>query len=179
MLQTNLKGPLTLAGIVIGLSLVLGLGGSWFLARALGREAQAVSVARMTSARAATLGPRIAALQSQEEIAARYQRVLALLMPTQEQLLEVPRNIEELGRSRQVEARFQFLGSPAAGASKPGDSLPFSLTASGKPAALLTYLEDLEIKNPRYTISISGTDMSLRGEESDATLSATGNFFYQ
>ena len=179
MLQTNLKGPLTLAGIVIGLSLLLGLGGSYFLASALDAKAQAVSAARVAAARASTLGPRLAALEDQEAIAAGYERVIALLMPNQEQLLEVPRNIEQLARSHGTSASFQFLGSPAAGEAKPGDSLPFSLVVSGAPEALMAFLQNLEVRNPRYTLSVSTAELELAGQEGGGRLSVTGSFYYQ
>lgn len=179
MLQTNVKGPLTIAGIVVGLSLVLGLGGSYLLARALGAKAQAVSDARVASARAATLGPRIVELKSQEESANAYERVLALLMPTQEQLLEVPRSIEQLGRSHQVEARFQFLGSPGSGAAKAGASLPFSLSGTGSAANVASFVEDLELRNPRYTIGINSLEVTLSATDSDSRLSVSGDVYYQ
>lgn len=178
MLQTNLKGPLTLAAIVIGLSLLIGLGGSWFLASKLEAESQLVSNERMTAARASTLGPRIAALKDQEAAAAAYQRVISLLMPNQEQLLEVPRSIEQLARIHGADARFQFLGSPPPGATKPGDSLPFSLTANGTPEALTAYLVDLELKNPNYTISINNVELSMGGPDG-SKLTTAGNFYYQ
>ena len=179
MLQTNVKGPLTLAAIVIGLSLLLGLGGSYFLSSALANQAQAVADARVASARAATLGPRIASLKAQEAAAAAYERVITLLMPTQEQLLEVPHSIEQLGSTHNVDAHFRFLGSPQAGATKLGASLPFSLMAGGSPDSLLEYLDDLEIKNPHFTISVSSVELIAGNDAQSNSMNINGNVYYQ
>ncbi len=180
MLQTNLKGPLTLAGIVIGLSLVLGVGGAFLLDRWLTAEAQAVASARIASSRAATLGPRIASLKDQEQAAASYGRVLSLLLPTQEQLLEVPRSVEQLGVGHNVQSRFQFQGSPPPGAVEPGASLPFTLAATGAPGDLAAFLADFEHKNPRYTISIASAEININPlEQGGGQLAVTGSFYYQ
>lgn len=178
MLQTNIKGPLTLAGIVIGLSLVVGLGGSWYLGSLITEKAAAVTAARVESSRIATLGPRLAALKTQEDTAAGYQRVLSLLLPTQDQLLEVPRAIEQLARTHQVEGRFTFLGSPSAGPTSAGASLPFSFAGNGTPLQLTSFLEDLESKNPRYTVRVGQAEITA-GSDGVSALSINGDFYYR
>lgn len=178
MLQTNVKGPLVLAGIVIGLSLVIGLGGSWYLGSLLKAEAASIVAARVESSRIATLGPRLAALKAQEATAAGYQRALSLLLPTQEQLLEVPRAVEQLARTHQVEGQFAFLGSPPAGPSPAGAALPFSFSGSGAIASLTDFLDDLESRNPRYTVRIGQAEIAA-DSEGTARLSVTGDLYYR
>lgn len=180
MLQTSLKKPLTIAAIIIGLSLVLGLGGSYVLGQYLSTQTAAITAARIEAARVATLAPRITQLKTQEATAASYERVIGLLLPTQEALFEMPRAIEIIGQSHSVNVVFKFLGSADAGETKAGASLPFSILATGSPTNLQLFLDDIELKNPRYTISIGGIDMT--GGAIDANtgqLSANGIVFYR
>lgn len=180
MLQTDIKGPLTLAGIVVGLSLLLGLGGSYLLDSWLDKEVAGVVSERVASARATTLGPRIGALKAQERAAAAYSRVISLLLPTQEQLLEVPRTVEQLGVGHGVDARFQFQGSPPPGNVEPGASLPFMLSANGSPSGLADFLADFERKNPRYTLALDTTEITASTLESGGgKLTVSGSFYYQ
>ena len=180
MLQTNIKRPLVIAGIVVGLSLVLGIGGSWALASYINSEVAAVSAARIEAARIATLGPRLATLKSQEAEADAYARVISLLLPTQEQLLEMPRVIESVGNAHSVSARLSFVGSGDPAATEIGATLPFALTATGAPANLAEFLRDIEIQNPRYTISISSADIAgSAAEPSTSKLNASGVVYYQ
>lgn len=177
MLQTNLKRPLTLALGVIGLSLVVGIGGATLLGRALEAQAQEVIAARVAIARSSTLAPRLAELRAQEPQAAAYERVLGLLLPTQEQLLEVPRVLEQLGRSYDVTAKFQYQGSePGVGAVS---ALPFTIVANGTPGNLALYLREVEIRHPRYTISIGSVDLTASQAQPEAQLSIAGSIYYQ
>lgn len=180
MLQTNIKKPLTITGLVIGISLIGGFGGSYFLAQQLNEKTEAVVAARVASARAATLAPRITALKQQEDEALAYERILALLLPNQEQLLQVPRDIEALGKVRGVEARFRFLGSPTPGTTAPATPLPFTMTATGNAMAIAEFLKDVELTNPRYTVNISLVEFgTLPGDTVNAKADMTGNVYYQ
>ena len=186
MLTTDLKGPLTRALLVIGLSILLGVGGIVLLGYLIEAKADEVRQTRTAAghlnggfAKAATLTPRLSELRQQEERAAGYERVFSLLLPTQEQLLEVPRVIESLGRSLGVESRFEFQGSPVLGATGV-TFLPFSLSAKGSPQALGAYLKELEISNPRYIVEIGTVSIdSAASVPGDANLSVSGSLYYQ
>ncbi len=179
MLKVNLRGPLTLALTVTSISIVLGLLGILILGHYLDGAAQAMRDKRYAAAQAANLTPRITELRSQEARAAGFERVFSLLLPKQDQLLEVPRVIEQLARSYNVEATFQFLGSPALDVTS-ATPLPFSLSAKGTPTDLAAYLRNLEVTNPRYMLSVERVELNavvLTPETSQ--LGVTGSVYYQ
>jgi Tfp pilus assembly protein PilO len=180
VLQTNLKRSLSIAGIVVGLSLVLGLGGAYLFNSYINNEVKDIIAARVTAARLATLGPRLAQLKNEEPVAAAYTRVISLLLPSQEQLLEIPRNIEQLGQTHGVSAKFQFLGSAEPGPTKPGTWLPFSLNVSGTSEAVAAFLKDLEVTNPRYTLDMKTVDLTANTlDPGGSKLNVSGNVYYQ
>jgi hypothetical protein len=179
VLQTKLKGPLTVALTVTGLSIAIGLAGVLLFGYYLDGAAQAMRDKRYAAAQAANLTPRITELRAQETGAAGYERIFSLLLPKQDQLLEVPRVIEQLANSYSVEATFQFLGSPALDVTA-ATPLPFGLNAKGTPENLAAYLRNLEVTNPRYMIGVERVELSgvvLTPETSQ--LSVQGSLYYQ
>lgn len=169
---------MTVALVVLCTSLGIGIAGMLVLGHYLEAKASEVQTTRVAASKAATLSPRISDLKSQEQRAAGYDRIFSLLIPTQEQLLEVPRVIEALGQVQGLETKFSFQGSPELGVTGV-TKLPFTLTAKGPERNLADFLEDLEISNPRYLIAVDrvSLDEGRAGAES-GVLSVGGSFFY-
>lgn len=179
MLETNLKGPLTVALIVLGVSLGLGIAGVLIMSHYLNNEARAISMKRSTTVQAASLTPRISELRAQQTQAASYERIFSLLLPKQDQLLEVPRVIEQSGKAYNVDAKFQFQSSPALDVTS-ATALPFALQATGRSDDLAAYLRHLEVTNPRYMISVGRAEITASPQNPErSTLAIQGNLYYQ
>ena len=180
MQQESLRLPLLAVLITIVVSFTVWFGVHYFLTSNIEKDILTIQQERGALSRTTTLAAQTADLKAQEPIAASYERVISVLLPTQEQLLEVPRTVEQFGRTQGVEAEFTFTGSGQGGVVQPGSSLPFTVRATGPSNRLALFFKDFEVRIPRYTFDVTHVDLAgslLQPEQ--YSLSLRGTIFYQ
>ncbi|MCR4328130.1 MAG: hypothetical protein NUV53_01285 [Patescibacteria group bacterium] len=131
------------------------------------------TLARERSASIAVL----AELKSNAAKALRYEQKLNAFLPTQEQLLDFPRTLDNLARVRRLALSFSFRGGQGVPEGvKPG-SVGFTLSATGALSDVLNFMKDIEISPTRFLATLSSADLTRIGE-GEYRLSAQGAVFF-
>lgn len=119
----------------------------------------------------------LAELNRQAPLAAGYQQILDLLLPTQDQLLDFPRWVDGLARTYRLNVRATFEGNqsnPTEGA--PG-SAAFSLAIGGSYGEIMSFLKFLEVDSKRFLISFTKVELNRSDDMFNAK--ARGLVFYR
>ena len=99
--------------------------------------------------------------------------LLESALPTRDQLISLPRELEQLAKSHGVDLGFSFGSETASAGSQPG-SIRFTMSLGGTLDGLLDFLKAFE--GNKYFINLSSVDLSKR-ENSRYTLGTSGEIF--
>jgi hypothetical protein len=106
----------------------------------------------------------LAELKRNAPRALQYESKLNAFLPTQEQLLDFPRTLENLARVRRLTLNFSFRGGQA----PPRDGAPglvsFELDVAGMLEDVLGFLHDVEFSPPRFLARFNAFDIVRTGE---------------
>lgn len=119
----------------------------------------------------------LAELNRQAPIAAGYQQVLDLLLPTQDQLLDFPRWLDGLARTYHLNVRATFEGNQANPTESSPGAAAFSLTVGGEYREIMSFLKFLEVDSKRFLISF--TKVELNRSENTFNAKTRGLVFYR
>lgn len=119
----------------------------------------------------------LANLTSDAAQAAQYTNAINQLLPPYDQLIGFPQWVVNIGQAHHVTASVAFQGSntPAAGSVPGSDN--FSLTATGAPSDIVSFLQDIESQSPGFLLAIDSFDLTNNGTSDQ--LSAHGRVFSQ
>jgi len=143
----------------------------------LAAEATAITNARALISHSTGASERLAILKKDQPIAEGYQRIITLLLPPQENLLDLPRDIESIGRLHQVAALLTFSATDDPSTNPNAGTLGFSITANGSGVNLINFLKQLEVSHTKYTIGIDSMDIT-GSDPAAQQLLATGRVFF-
>jgi Tfp pilus assembly protein PilO len=105
-------------------------------------------------------------------------RKLNALLPTKDDLIELPKFLEDQGRISGVGVTLSFSGGSATEpqADRPG-SIGFSLDARGETERLRSFFRELETNSAKFIVVLDSLDVNLSGGEYRAT--AQGRAFFK
>ncbi len=146
----------------------------YFIGGKLAAQATLIVNDRSLISRSTGAAERLAGLKKDQQAAEGYQRIMDLLLPPQEKLLDLPRDVESVGRLHQVGALLTFTGADESGANT--SPLGFTITATGSGQHLIDFLKELEVNHSKYTIAIDSIDIT-GGDPQTQQLLATGRVF--
>jgi hypothetical protein len=150
-------------GIASGVIAALVLATGWFAADL---ETQAGKVAQdriLIRERSASLTA-LAELKRSAPQALRYEQKLNAFLPTQEQLLDFPRTLDNLARVRRLTLNFAFQGGQTTPQGDTPGAIGFALDVSGDFEDVLGFLKDVEFEPPRFLAAFDTFDLT-RSEE--------------
>ncbi|MBI2623732.1 MAG: hypothetical protein HYW65_04170 [Candidatus Liptonbacteria bacterium] len=163
-------------GVAAAVSAALVAAAGWFAADVsvqAGRVAQDRTLIRERSASIAVL----AELKRNSARALQYEQKMNAFLPTQEQLLDFRRTLENLARVRRLTLNFSFQGGqtlPRGGA--PG-TVGFALDVAGASIDVLGFLKDVEVTPPRFLAAFD--TFSIEQNAKTYRLFAGGRVFFR
>jgi hypothetical protein len=160
------------AGLIVAAFAVFG-GLFYFVNGKLQAETKAIISDRTMLTRATGAAERLAALKNDQPLAEAYGRLISLFLPNQENLLDLPRDIEDVGRLHQVGALFTFSAGDTG-----SNTLGFNITATGPGTNLIDFLKEIEVTHPKYTLAIDTVDITGSDPQAQQLL-ATGHVFFK
>lgn len=107
-------------------------------------------------------------LKSQYERAKTYDSALANILPTRDQLVGLPRELQILAQKHSVATTFKFSDETPSSASEPG-SISFQMSASGAFNGIIAFLE--EIERSRFFVELGTLDLSRSGDKTTVAIS--------
>jgi len=146
------------SGIIVG-SFVLAAALFYVLNNRLAVEGAAIAENRERIDRSTRAAERLAALKVDLPAAEAYERAMTLLLPSQEGLLDLPRDVETIGRLHGIAALFTFSGESDATVTE-RSYLSFTITGTGQATNLLAFLKAIEVDHPKFTLSIDSFDLT-------------------
>ena len=165
------------AGVVIG-AIVAAFAGFWYILGLVNAHADAIAhyqgsvVARNASFSA------ISSLEKNAPAAAAYQAAISKLLPSQDGLLQFPRNLQTDAAAFNVAAQATFTGDPTPPSPGVAGFASFALNASGAESDLLAFLKNIETQAPQFLVAIDSVDLTVTSSSS-AKLAANGRVFFQ
>ena len=163
---------------IIAAAIVFAFAGFWYVIGLV--NAHADTIARYQSGvvtRNASFGA-ISSLEKNAPTAAAYQAAIVKLLPSQDGLLQFPRNLQMNAAAFNVAVQATFTGEPTPSSPGVAGSVPFSLSASGAQSDLLAFLKNIETQSPQFLVAIDSVDFTMTASSS-AKLSASGRVFFQ
>lgn len=162
---------------IIGAAFVVFGAALYFLANDMAVQTKQIVLDRnLISERAAIIGV-LADLKSNASQADRYRQAMDKILVKQDQLIDFPRWLEGLARSRGITFTFSFNGDPAPPTAAYPGYIGFSLSSGGSFGGLLDFLKDAESRSPQFLIDIASVD--LNGGGSNYLISMSGRVFFK
>ncbi|MBM3257133.1 MAG: hypothetical protein FJY98_02275 [Candidatus Liptonbacteria bacterium] len=146
-----------------GIILLVGIIG--WLASDIEAQASRVAQDRTLIRERSTSIAALAELKHRAPQATLYEQKLNAFLPTQEQLLDFPRTLDNLARVRKVALNFAFQGGQALPQGNTPGSVGFSLDVTGAYADIMGFLKDVEFEPPRFLATFDSFDLTRGGEE--------------
>ena len=106
----------------------------------------------------------LADLKGRASQATFYEQKLSAFLPTQEQLLDFPRTLDNLARIRRISSNFAFRGGQTAPQGNMPGSIGFNLDLSGALEDILSFLKDVETEPPRFLATFESFDLTRSGD---------------
>jgi Tfp pilus assembly protein PilO len=119
----------------------------------------------------------LAQLKQDAPLAARYEKLLGNLLPTQDQLLEFRKFVDSIGHLRRLGTVFQFQSIQVQPQLAAAGHAPFVLEATGDYADIAAFLKEIEVKNSRFIVDIGNVSIESVGNGA-YKLSARGRVFF-
>ena len=164
------------AGIMIA-SVLAASAGMYWLRGNLTQDADAVAGLRVALMNRTRALESLAALKRDAPVAAAYERALAALVPTEEDLLDAPRRFEAMAQSYGVTAVFKFQGDLARPSETALGRAVFSLDAEGAYADLAQFLEAIESVESGMLLGLDAFDITRSGTRH--RLTTRGTLFFK
>lgn len=159
-MEKSFKRELILGICLIAGSILAFLGVSSFLSGKLSEIATSITTSRFLLAKRAELLENLADIKKTSSEANTYKQKIDALLPTQEQLLNLPQALNGLASAHKVSFSFTFKGTPTVPqASSPG-WIAFAMDSSGDLNSILLFLNDIEPRSTRFILSIDNFDLS-------------------
>ena len=145
--------------ILLGSFAVLWIG-FFFLARDIRGQAEIVEDDRILIAQNSRLVETLASLKKISPRVKGYEQKLSTLIPTQDNIIDFQRWMEDQGRTAGVGLTFSFEGTVAPPTLETPGYYPFSIRAQGNYLPMLNFLRELEISTTKFLISIEAFDLN-------------------
>lgn len=177
MTNDMFKKQMMISGIIILASIIVTGVIVYFLAVRQSAMADAITIGRQAVMGQATQFGMLADLKQNAPAAAKYQAAMNELLPSQDDLITFPPQVDDLSRTDGVTSNFAFQPSiTSASADAPG-SVGFNLNVSGPMSNIIAFMKDFEVTAPILLSEIDSVNVT--GNGSTYTLAAQGRVFFQ
>jgi len=149
----------------------------YFLTNDLDYQAQKIAFDRASLSQRTTLLSSLADLKRDAASAGVYRQAIDKILVSQDQLIDFPQWISNLARIRQVSLGFSFQGDQVPPQNGSLGYINFSLNASGNLDNLGAFVEDLELRAPRFLVVLDAVDLS--GGGTSYRLLSQGRVFFK
>lgn len=164
-------------GIILGSVLIFGMLSFWFAGK-IKESADKASLSKASISNYNRAVAIFAELKSKESEVELYSKYLKALLPSKDDLIELPRFLEESGRVHQVNVKFNFkAGAVAEPQGKQPGSVGFTLHVAGSYDRLRNFFKEIESGSIKFMIALDSMDVNLSGNEYRAT--AEGRAFFK
>ncbi len=176
-MQKSFKRELIIGISVIAGSILAFLLVSGYMTNNLSVLADNIAASRFLLAKRAELLENLADIKKSSSEATLYKQKMDALLPTQEQLLNLPQILNGLASAHGVSFSFSFRGTPTLPQGGSPGSIIFAMDSSGSLDALLLFLNDIEPKATRSILSLDNFDLTK--VDQGYHLVAQGRAFFQ
>ena len=154
------KKVLLALGIVLGTIVIFGGALLWFR-QDISKNAAAIASSRVLVGRNIQAMELLAELKKTAAQVDVYERQMKMLLPTQDELINVPRWIEEAAKSHDVALNMAFQpgGIIAPQNEEPGQ-IGLEINATGSYDKLVKFLEEIEMRSPRLVVVLRSLDLT-------------------
>jgi len=177
-MKTNFNRRLLLSVGVIAVSVIATVAALVYLSGDLGTYASKLVSSRVTMQANTAALARLAELKRDSQPAAVYQAAINSLLPTKNNLINVPPAITALATADGVTATFSFQGNPSVPPAGSVGTVPFSLGAQGPLNNVTSFLADVETKTTGFLLTINSFDVVNNGAGT-ANLTGNGVIYFQ
>ncbi|MEK7195264.1 MAG: hypothetical protein AAB655_01055 [Patescibacteria group bacterium] len=164
------------ASVIIGSILIMSVA-LYFLAKDIDSQAEKVAAARFAISDKALALEALANLKNGVPKADLYKQAMDKILVSRDQLIDFPRWLDGLARSRQVAFTSSFQGNQV----EPQGGLPayvgFMMDAGGSLNNLIGFFKDVETQAPRFLVNFERFD--LNGGGSEYKIAAYGKVFFK
>ncbi len=162
--------------IIVSSFIVFGVA-AYFFSEAITAEAEKISEDRATINRNNQLISGLAEQKTIDPEVQKFTRAINLLLPTKDDLVNFSSWLNGLSRVYNIGVNFSFNGDAVSPEGDVAGFIRFTLNASGNYSDLVNFLRDVEMKDPRYTVSFDGFDLKRSGGDYQAGVS--GRVFFR
>ncbi len=146
------------AGIAVGMITLLAAVAGWFAADLSTQRSKVVQDRVLIRERSASIAI-LAELKRNAVQALRYEQKMNAFLPTQEQLLDFPRTLDNLARVRKLTLNFGFQGGQTPSQGNAPGAVSFALDVNGTFNDILGFLKDVEVEPPRFLAAFDTFDI--------------------
>jgi hypothetical protein len=161
-------------GVIVGALVVASLG-LYILSNDIAGQTQKIVNDKTEAAQQAAVLGILAQLKSDAPVAATYTAAMNKLVPTHDDLIEVPGWLNTLAANHNVSISFSFQGGNAPASESSFGTDGFTLSVEGAPSDIAAFLADMETNSPKFLLSV--TSFNLMSNGSGYSLSVQGVFY--
>ena len=173
----NFRRALTIGtSLIAGSFLIFGLS-AYFISGAISAKADKISKDRNTIRSHSELIGGLAKQKATSPEIVRFEQAIALMLPPKDQLGNFSGWLDGLSRAHNINTNFNFTGETVSPTASDAGYIRFALSASGDYAGLMNFLRDIELKSPKYTVSLDDFDIKRSGN--NYTVATNGRVFFR
>ncbi len=176
-MPTNFRRQILTATIIIGGSVMAFGAGFYFLSKSVGIQAEKIVTAQTFIAKDSAALAAFAELKKNAAEAALYQNAMEKVLVPKEQLLDFPRWLDGIARTRQVGLVFSFVGGESLPQAETPGFIGFSADITGTFDNLTAFIKDIEFNSARFLANFDGFDLTR--SESNYRLVSQGKVFFK
>ncbi len=106
-----------------------------------------------------------------------YKQAIDKILVSQDQLLNFPKWLEGLSRTRRIALAFAFQGGQVASRGDLPAYIPFSVDLGGRLDDLKDFIEDIEFREPKFLLTLDSLDLTRKG--ADYRIVSQGRVFFK
>lgn len=173
------KNPAVLLNIgiivvsLVGFALVL-----YWISGKIQAQAKAIADARSELLLASRSSELLAQFKSDQPEAQRYLQLVQTFLPGNEQLLDFPAWLNGLAANYKLPLDFRFQSEPVSPQGNTPGYIPINFQTTGSFDTLTAFLEQLELKAPRYFISLDNVDLQVQSN-GDYQMTCQGKVYFK
>lgn len=149
----------------------------YFLSGDIITRSEAIAATRLQIAKENNSLVAFAEIKEDSTEAAKYKSAMNKLLPTQTELINFPKWLQNVAATYNVTASFSFAANTALATPTSAGTVGFSLTAEGKNEDAFSFLKDLESRAPGFLLSFDSFNLTQSG--SDTKIITNGNMFFR
>ncbi len=151
---------------------------AYFISGAIAAEAQRISSDRDMIRNHSDLIEGLAKQKSSSPEVEKFSQAIDLLLPPKDQLVNLSGWLDGLARAHNVSVNFNFSGETVPVNGTNAGYIRFSLNVSGDDTGVIDFLRDVELKSPKYTVSLDTLDLK-KNSDTNYIVVTNGRVFFR